>query len=63
MKEASAGWRVGRRVYQCCGWMMEGTATFWMARGRGAVVEVSVLVVGMRRDVLDVSSDVQKSLN
>lgn len=32
-----------------------------MARRRGAVVKVPMLVARMRRDVLDVSSDLQKS--
>lgn len=41
--------------------MMEGTARILMARRRGAVVKVPMLVARMRRDVLDVSSDLQKS--
>ena len=40
-----------------------GHSEFWMARRRGAVAEVFVAVVRIRRDVLDGWSDLQISLD
>lgn len=65
-KEYEEGfWRLaGRWEVLTMLWLDDrGHSEFWMARRRGTVAEVSVPVVRIRRDVLDVTSDLQISLD